>query len=80
MEWRSAQSTERPEEVCTTGSKRYNFVRRNITQAAIENGQGGTMVVWNYQEAKIAKEDWGMYLALEQARADIDYLTMITEE
>ncbi len=38
------------------------------------------MTVWNYQEAKIAKEDWGMYLALEQARADIDYLTMITEE
>lgn len=36
--------------------------------------------MWNYEEAKVNKEDWGMYLALEQARADIDYLTMITEE
>lgn len=80
MDWIYAQSTERPEEYDTTSSKQFNFVRRDITQGAIDDGQGGTMIVWNYLEAKIAKSEWAMYQALEQARADIDYLTMITEE
>ena len=38
------------------------------------------MTVYNYDELKVEKSSWALYLDLEQARADIDYLNMITEE
>lgn len=36
--------------------------------------------MYEYKEAAILKEDWGVYLDLVQAQADIEYLNMITEE
>lgn len=80
MEWKISQSAERPEEFDTTSSKIYNYARRNIEEVEIEDQSGGTMTVYNYEELKVAKESWPFYIGLEQAKADIDYLNMITEE
>lgn len=80
MEWKTSQSAERPEELDTTSSKVYNYARRNIEEAEIEDQTGGTMTVYNYEELKVEKNNWPLYIALEQAKADIDYLNMITEE
>ena len=79
MEWYNVQSLELPEETDTTSSKVYNFVRRYIT--AHESEQDGEIIVtYEYQECKIPKESWGMYLELIQTKADIAYLNMITED
>lgn len=80
MEWKAAQSAERPEELDTTSSKVYNYARRNIEEAEVEDPSGTRMTVYNYEELKVEKSSWDFYIALEQAKADIDYLNMITEE
>jgi hypothetical protein len=79
MQWKPSQSAERPVEIDTTSSKVYNYARRNITEEVVE-GPDGAMTVYNYDELKVEKSSWALYLDLEQARADIDYLSMITEE
>ena len=79
MEWYDVKSTVRPEDEDTTSSKKYNFVRQNIIETT-EEREGETITVYLYQECKIPKESYGIYEALTQAQADIDYLTMITED
>ena len=75
MEWYQTQSTVRPETLDVTSSRVYNYVRRNIEESEVE---GVTFYV--YEEAKVKKDDWSMYLKQEQMTADIDYLMMITED
>ena len=79
MEWYDVKSTVRPDDEDTTSSKKYNFVRQNIIETT-EEREGETITVYLYQECKIPKESYGMYEELTQAQADIDYLTMITED
>lgn len=74
MEWITSASAQRPEDIDTESSEVYNYVRKDIEEVE-ENG----FTSFVYKEAKIQKEDWGLYLDLAQAQADIDYLTMITE-
>lgn len=54
-------------------------MRRNIEEVAREQ-DGETVTMFEYEECKVPKESWGLYLELAQAKADIDYLNMITEE
>ena len=74
MNWYKGESAIRPLETDTESSKVYNYVRKNIKEDEREG-----MTVFVYDECKIIKESWGLYLDLAQAQADIDYLTMITE-
>lgn len=80
MIWTRAESTVRPEDQDLDSSKKYNFVRRNIEEEVREQEDGESLTVFTFEEAKILKEDWGVYLDLVQAQADIDYLNMITED
>ena len=80
MDWKPSQSTERPAATDTTSSKVYNYARRNITEGTSEGSDGELILVFNYEEMKVEKANWPLYLELEQAKADIDYLNMITEE
>jgi hypothetical protein len=80
MNWRTAQSTARPQEVDTTSSKIVNYVRQNIHMVQIEDMDGQERTVYEYDELEVNKESWPMYLELEQAKADIDFLNMITED
>lgn len=79
MEWYNVQSLELPEETDTTSSKVYNYVRRNITTHE-EEQDGNTIIVYEYEESRIPKESWGLYLEMIQSKADIAYLNMITED
>lgn len=38
------------------------------------------VTVYEYEELVVSKDAWLMYLELEQAKADIDFLTMLTED
>lgn len=80
MNWRKAESTVLPQEIDTTSSRKYNYVRRNIVEVEREQEDGTTLTMYEYEETQVLKEDWGLYLDLVQAQADIEYLNMITEE
>lgn len=73
MNWYKSESATYPLEVDTTSSKKYNYVRRNITEVVKEG-----VTYYEFEELKIAKEDWGLYLENEQLRADLDYIAMET--
>lgn len=73
--WKPSQSAQRPAEIDTTSSKTVNYVRRNINEVTTDDG-----IVYEYEEMKVHKDDWEIYCELEQAKADIDYLNMITED
>lgn len=80
MNWYKSESATLPLEIDTESSKVYNYVRQNIEEVEKENEDGETVTAYTYDEAKVLKEDWGLYLDLSQAQADIDYLNMITED
>lgn len=83
MNWITVQSTQRPPETDTTSSKAVNYVRRNIHMVEVPDMQDGeetTRTVYEYEELAVAKEAWPLYQQLEQAQADIDYLSMLTED
>ena len=79
MEWYNSQSMTEPLEIDTESSAVYNYVRRNI-QEITETIEGEEVTKYVYEECKILKESWGIYQELTQQKADIDYLTMITED
>lgn len=79
MEWRKTNSMSMPSEYDLTSSKKYNYIRRNIEEVEIER-DGEKYKSYSYEEAKVLKDDWGLYQSLRQVQADIDYLTMITED
>lgn len=77
MQWIKSESGIEPQEIDTTSSKAYNYIRRNIaTEERESDGEIYTMYV--YDECRVPKEAWGIYEELIQAQADIDYLNMIT--
>lgn len=80
MNWITAQSTERPQEKDTTSSKTVNYVRRNTHTIQVEDMDEQEVTVYEYEELVVSKDAWLMYLELEQAKADIDFLTMLTED
>ena len=80
MNWKTVQSTARPLDQDTTSSKTVNYARRNIHMVQVEDMDGQERTVYEYEELTVAKESWEMYLQLEQAQADIDFLNMITED
>ena len=57
-----------------------NYVRRNIHTVEVPDMQDSTRTVYEYEEMTVTKEAWPLYLQLEQAQADIDYLNMLTED
>ena len=79
MEWKKVESMNRPSEYDFTSSKKYNYVRRNVKEVEREH-DGENYVAFEYEEAKVTKDDWNLFLDLRQAQADIDYLNMVTED
>lgn len=79
MEWKKVESMTMPSEYDLTSSKKYNYIHRNIEEVEREH-DGEKYTVYTYEEAKVLKEDWGLFQDLLQAQADIEYLSMITED
>ena len=67
MEWYTTQSTVRPETLDVTSSRVYNYLRRNIEETEVEG-----VVFYTYDEMKVKKDDWQMYLKQEQMTADFE--------
>ena len=77
-EWYRSESTVMPEETDLTSSKVYNYVRRNIEEEEREDEEGNTITMYVFEEMKVSKESWGMYLETIQNTANIDYIAMET--
>lgn len=78
MNWYKSESASMPLETDTESSKKYNYVRRDIAEVQREqNGESITM--YEYEECKIPKESWGLYLDTVQQRADVDYIATMTD-
>ena len=65
MNFYYAESGIRPSEVDTTSSKTYNYIRRNIREVErTDPDTGETITMYEYEECKILKDDWGLYLEI----------------
>ena len=78
MNWYKSESAIMPLETDTESSKEYNYVRRDITEVQREQ-EGENITMYEYEECKIPKESWGLYLDTVQQRADIDYIATMTD-
>ena len=85
MKWYKSESTVRPDEVDTTSSKKVVYLRRNIVEKQREDEiSGETVTYYEYDETKLTKEEYAEHLKgldlidIEQQRADIDYLAIMT--
>lgn len=78
MEFYKSESLTRPLEIDTESSKVYNYVRQNIEEEEREEN-GETVTVYVYDECKVPKEAWGLYLDTMQNTADIEYIAAMTD-
>lgn len=85
LEYHRAQSTEKPEKIDDYSSKHVTYLRKNITEKQVTDEMTEeTHTIYEYDEAKLTKEQYKRYLAemsvmdIEQQRADIDYIAIMT--
>lgn len=80
-----SQSTISPELIDTTSSKKFVYIRKNVTELnTVDKLSGETYSCYEYDEAKLTKEEYERYLNessivdIQQLRADIDYILFMT--
>ena len=80
-----SQSSVKPDLVDTTSSKVVVYLRQNIVEnIKTDEMSGEKTVFYEYEEAKLTKEEYQEYLKeleiidIQQQRADIDYIMLMT--
>ena len=73
-----AESSVRPNPVDTESSAVWNYVRKNIKEVEREEN-GETVTIYTYEEMKIRKEDYDIFLDTQQNTADIEYIAAMTD-
>lgn len=80
-----SQSSVKPDLVDTTSSKVVVYLRQNIVEnIKTDETSGEETVFYEYDEAKLTKEEYQEYLKeleiidIQQQRADIDYIMLMT--
>ena len=76
--WKRSENADsvRPPEIEKSGN--FVIVRRHFTLVAATQGDDGKPEHWEYDEWQMTFDEYEMY-ELEQQRADVDYILMITE-
>lgn len=84
MEYRKSESAGMPQLIDTTSSKTTVYIRRNISKAQRDTGDGETYDYYEYEEAKLTRAEWEecqkelAVMDIQQQRADIDYIALMT--
>lgn len=85
IQYYKSQSTVRPELIDDHSSKYVTYLRKNIVEKQVTDEMTEeTHTVYEYDEAKLTKAEYKQYLTemstmdVEQQRADIDYIALIT--
>lgn len=79
-----SQSSVYPELIDTTSSKKCVYLRKNVVEVQSEDMNRETYITYEYDEAKLTKEEYEQYLKelsvldIQQQRADIDYILLMT--
>ena len=80
-----SQSSVKPDLVDTNSSKVVVYLRQNIVEnIKTDEMSGEETVFYEYEEAKLTKEEYQEYLKeleiidIQQQRADIDYIMLMT--
>lgn len=84
LEYKKSESTMYPELIDTTSSKTTVYLRKNVTEEHREDEEGNSYIMYVYDGCKLTKEEYKQYLEelsifdIEQQRADIDYIALMT--
>ena len=84
LNYRKSQSSVYPELIDTTSSKKCVYLRKNVVEVQSEDLNGEIYTTYEYDEAKLTKEEYEQYLKelsvldIQQQRADIDYILFMT--
>ena len=80
-----SQSSVKPDLVDTTSSKAVVYLRQNIVEnIKTDEMSGEKTVFYEYEEAKLTKEEYQEYLKeleiidIQKQRADIDYIALMS--
>ena len=80
-----SQSSVKPDLVDTTSSKTTVYIRKNIVEnKKTDEMSGEKTVFYEYEEAKLTKEEYKEYLKeleiidIQKQRADIDYIALMS--
>lgn len=80
-----SQSSVKPELIDSTSSKKYVYLRKNITEISrVDENTNESIYFYEYDEAKLTPEQYERYLKelsiidVQQQRADIDYIALMT--
>ena len=85
MNYVKSESTIKPESIDTTSSKTTVYIRQNIVEnIKTDEMTGEETVFYEYEEAKLTKEEYKEYLKeleimdIQKQRADIDYIALMS--
>lgn len=86
-DWKKVQGSQedKPEEFDISSSGEIVYQRRNITQIELENSDGSKTKLWDYEERKLTWKEFerirleDMASRMKQERADIDFISAMTE-
>ena len=85
MNYTKSESTIKPELVDTSSSKTTVYLRKNIIEKErVDEETGESTLYYEYDEAKLTKEEYQEYLKeleimdIRKQRADIDYIALVS--
>ena len=86
-DWKKVQGSqvEKPAEFDTTSSEVVVYQRRNIERITVENPDGTTAELWQYDERELTNDEYQAVRADEQQeqidknRSDIDFISAMTD-
>ena len=85
LKYVKSQSSVKPDLLDTTSSKVVVYLRQNIVEnKKIDEMSGEEIVFYEYEEAKLTKQEYQEYLKeleiidIQQQRADIDYIAIMS--
>lgn len=85
-DWKIVRGSSEPLEIDTTSSKKYVYLRRNISEVEVSIGEGEdatTYTEYEYEEKKMTKDEYKAYFnnmpSYEELSAKLDYLAMMCD-
>ena len=73
----TGSQAEKPAELDTTSSVNFVYYRKNIKQIEQTDEQGNTVKLWQYDEAKVARQEYLQNCIDDNAQALADLAAMI---
>ena len=85
LKYIKSQSSVKPDLIDTTSSKTTVYIRKNIIEKErMDKETGDSATYYEYDEAKLTKEEYQEYLKeleiidIQKQRADIDYIALMS--